>query len=395
MYTRDKLIKVLKIRNVIFTFCGIFKVIISVGYLVSIFIYYRDQIETAIHAKSTPDSIESFIVGMILLLISYISRYLIGDANFYSSYFEGDLNGYISYSDLAEVTGKSEHRIKRQLHFFRKTFMKNYELKMVDDTEQVVLDSKKCLCECRSCGATIEKRIYFTGVCAYCGSSDLFARVLTDNRFYSIANNMSDGVKKPEFYTSKYLKIRKILFLLYLCFGLSLLFLITLVCVSNISHYNDKKYLIEVLLSGKSYSSFELIKAEILDTIIWGLVFILVLFFVVCNRFKKTKCVFMADTCSKYFSKSKTPFIRVENLPKFKNKPNKKRIMKDVRGALRRRYLLNCTLEKHDGELKVALAKKIIKDKCPSCGGPIVGEVDENYRCQYCTNIIMGVVDKK
>ena len=108
-----------------------------------------------------------------------------------------------------------------------------------------------------------------------------------------------------------------------------------------------------------------------------------------------SKCVFMADTCSKYFSKSKTPFIRVENLPKFKNKPNKKRIMKDVRGALRRRYLLNCTLEKHDGVLKVALAKKIIKDKCPSCGGPIVGEVDENYRCQYCTNIIMGVVLKK
>ncbi len=395
VYTRDKLVKVLKIKNVIFTVLGIFNIIISVYCIISLVVYYREQLETVLHAKSTPESIVRFIVGMILVILSYISRRLIGDANFYSSYFEGDLDGYVKYSDLAEVTGKSEGTIKWQLHFFRKIYMKNYEIKIIDDVEQVVLDSKKCLCECRNCGAPIEKRIYFTGVCSYCGSSDLFARVLMDNRFYSITNNMSKGMKKPEFYVSKHLKTKKWLFLLYLCLGLSILCLITMVCLNSISNYNDKEYLIEVLLSGKSYSSFSLIKAEIMDTIVLCLVLILALIFVVRNRFQKIKCVFTADTCSKHFSESKTPFVRVETLPAFKHKLNKKRVMKSVRGAIRRRYLINCTLEKHDGALKVALAKKIVKDECPSCGGSIVGAVDEHYQCRYCGNIIMEVVRKK
>ena len=38
--------------------------------------------------------------------------------------------------------------------------------------------------------------------------------------------------------------------------------------------------------------------------------------------------------------------------------------------------------------------KKIVKDKCPSCSGPIVGAVDENYVCNYCGKQIMGVVEK-
>lgn len=69
--------------------------------------------------------------------------------------------------------------------------------------------------------------------------------------------------------------------------------------------------------------------------------------------------------------------------------------MKSIRGALRRRYLINCTLEKHEGVLKVALAKQIVKDTCPFCAGAITGAVDENYRCRYCGNIIMGVICKK
>ena len=39
--------------------------------------------------------------------------------------------------------------------------------------------------------------------------------------------------------------------------------------------------------------------------------------------------------------------------------------------------------------------KKIVKDQCPSCGAPIVGAVDENYKCSYCGNTIIGVIEKK
>lgn len=394
MYIRDKLIKFLKIKNVIFIIAGIFNVAVSVYTLISLFSTYRDM-EIVMEAKAAPGSIMSIKIGIILLIIAVISRHLIGDANFYSSYFEGDLDGYIKYSDLAEVTGKNKYIVMLQLCFFRLIYMKGYTLKFSDNSEQVILNSKKCLCECKNCGAPIEKRIYFTGICSYCGSSDLFARVLTDNKFYSIQNNVSDGVKKPGFYTSKNLTARKVLFPIFLILGLSVVCILTMMCLDYISKYNDKDYLTEVLLSGKSYSSFELIKREIMDMIIWDIVFIIAFIPLICSIIKKMICVYTADDCSCYFSRCKTPFVDIEKLPIRKNKSSKKRKVKSVNSALRHRYLINCTFEKHDGNLKLALAKKVVKDQCPSCGAPIVGAVDEHYKCKYCDNIIMGVISKK
>lgn len=394
MYIRDKLIKFLKIKNVIFIIAGIFNVAVSVYTLISLFSTYRDM-EIVMEAKAAPGSIMSIKIGIILLIIAVISRHLIGDANFYSSYFEGDLDGYIKYSDLAEVTGKNKYIVMLQLCFFRLIYMKGYTLKFSDDSEQVILNSKKCLCECKNCGAPIEKRIYFTGICSYCGSSDLFARVLTDNKFYSIQNNVSDGVKKPGFYTSKNLTARKVLFPIFLVLGLSVVCILTMMCLDYISKYNDKDYLTEVLLSGKSYSSFELIKREIMDMIIWDIVFIIAFIPLIFSIIKKMICVYTADDCSCYFSRCKTPFVDIEKLPIRKNKSSEKRKVKSVNSALRHRYLINCTFEKHDGNLKLALAKKVVKDQCPSCGAPIVGAVDEHYKCKYCDNIIMGVVSKK
>ena len=394
MYIRDKLIKFLKIKNVIFIIAGIFNVAVSVYTLISLFSTYRDM-EIVMEAKAAPGSIMSIKIGITLLIIAVISRHLIGDANFYSSYFEGDLDGYIKYSDLAEVTGKNKYIVMLQLCFFRLIYMKGYTLKFSDNSEQIILNSKKCLCECKNCGAPIEKRIYFTGICSYCGSSDLFARVLTDNKFYSIQNNVSDGVKKPGFYTSKNLTARKVLFPIFLVLGLSVVCIFTMMCLDYISKYNDKDYLTEVLLSGKSYSSFELIKREIMDMIIWDIVFIIAFIPLICSIIKKMICVYTADDCSCYFSRCKTPFVDIEKLPIRKNKSSEKRKVKSVNSALRHRYLINCTFEKHDGNLKLALAKKVVKDQCPSCGAPIVGAVDEHYIGKYCDNIIMGVISKK
>lgn len=396
MYIKDKIIKILKIKNVFFVIIAVFNIMISVYDILSLISSYYDDWETILNAKSTPESITMFIIGIILLIAAFISSRWIGDATFYSNYFEGDLDGYVTYSDLSEVTGKSELAIKLKLHFFHKIYMKNYELKVINKIEQVVLNSKKYICECRNCGAPIEKRIYFTGICPYCRGSNLFAKVLTDNRFYSISNNMSDEVKKPSFYTSKHIKAKKTLFWVCLFLGLTIIGITTIICLSNISNYNDEKYLIKVLLSGENhYSSFELIKDEIIENIIFCSVIIAAFIPIVFFRYKKIKYLYTADTCSKYFSKFRTPFIDSKNLQNIKCKLNKKGLMHSIRIAIRKRYLLNCTLEKHDGVLKIALAKKIVKDECPTCGSSIVGAVDENYICRYCGNMIMGVICKK
>lgn len=393
MYLREKRIKFLKLKNVVFTALGIFFVVMSLYGLISLVARYRDDWDTILGARSTPECVVHFIIGTILLLIAGTSRRLIGDSHFYSGYFEGDLSGYVQYRELADVMGKSVGRVKRQLRFFRKVYMKGYELKQLGRTEQVVLNSKVCTCECRYCGAAIEKRIYFTGTCPYCDSSDLFARILTDNRFYSIENRVSEGIKNPTFYSVKRLTVKMGLFALCLGLGVSVIFIATIYCLDNVTKYNDKEYLTKFLLSGKShYSSFALIKAEILDEILFGATLILALLPVVLHRLKKIKYLRTADNCSQYFARCEKPFIDAASLPLLTANPV--RNLKSVRGALRQRYLLNCTLEKHDEVLKIALARKIVKDKCPTCAGSITGAVDENYRCRYCDNVIMGVIRK-
>lgn len=394
MYLREKRIKFLKLKNIVFTVLGTFFVASSLYVLISLVSHYHDDLKTVLEAKATPECVVLIIIGTVLLLTAGISRRLIGNANFYSGYFEGDLSGYIQYRDLAEVMGISAARVRRQLRFFRKIYMKGYVQSKAGHTEQIVLNSKICICECRHCGASIEKRVYYTGVCPYCGNSDLSARVLTDNRFYHIGNQVAEGVKKPEFYATQHLDAKKILFLLYLGLGLSVIVIAIIYCLDNVAHYHDHKYLKELLLSGKSpYSSFALIKAEIMDSIIWGIVLALALVPVVLHRGKKIKYIHAADSCSQYFAQCKKPFVDAGNLPVLTVDPV--RNLKSVRGALRLRYLRNCTLEKHEDTLKVALARRIVKDQCPSCGGAIVGAVDEHYQCRYCGNVIMDVIRKK
>lgn len=82
MYLREKRIKLLKLKNVMFTVLGIFFVAVSAFVMLSLISYYHDILETVLEAKATPDSIAATIIGLILLLTAGISRRLIGDANF-------------------------------------------------------------------------------------------------------------------------------------------------------------------------------------------------------------------------------------------------------------------------------------------------------------------------
>ncbi|MDO5560857.1 MAG: hypothetical protein Q4F95_14850 [Oscillospiraceae bacterium] len=391
MYIREKLVKILKIKNGIFTAAGIFFIAVSAAIMISLITYYWGDWETIRTAKATPGCIEWFIEGIILFITAFVSKKMIRDAYFYSSYFDGDLDGKIKYSDLAAITGKSAHMVKFQLHFLRIIYMKNFSFKKVSKKEHVELSSKKCTCECRKCGAVIEKSVYFSGICPYCKSSDVFAKVLTGNRFYSITNQMSPKRKSPDFYSSKLLKVKKALFLCGLCLGLSVFVIASIGLTEQITHYNDKEYLTDVLLSGKSYSSFALIKSDILENIIWIIILMLAMVSLILTMIVRLKCIFTTDICCRFFADSKTPFVNAEDLPVLK----KKHGISGVKGAICRHYLINCSFEKHDDVLKVALARKIVKDECPSCGAPVVGAVDENYICTYCGNTIMGVISKK
>ena len=66
-----------------------------------------------------------------------------------------------------------------------------------------------------------------------------------------------------------------------------------------------------------------------------------------------------------------------------------------IDGAIRKGYLKNCTIEIHAGVPKVALLKKIAKDRCPTCGAPFTEVPGETYTCKYCRNTIKRVVVKK
>lgn len=395
MYLKEKNVRLLRVKNIIFTIIGVVSVFMCGFYIVSEFTYYRDNPYLAWHAKSMASSIIWVTIGAILLIEAIISRNLIGKATFYSGYFEGSLDGWVKCSDLAQVVGKKEEKVKRQLSFFRKIYLKKFEMAEKDGETVAELYSKKSLCECRNCGANMEKRIFFTGSCPYCKSSDLFAKVLTDNRFYSISNDIENGVKKPAFYTTEHLNAKKVLFIILSVMGAFVAMIGLMMVLSEIPHYFDKEYQKEILFSPENHLySYELIKADILDTILFAAMMFLVFMPLVISGIRGIISIVTSDICARFFSKSKKPFIDAKKLPDIGIISDGKMKLKCMRRAIHRGDLVNCTLEVHDGRLMAVLAKKIVKDRCQSCGSPIVGAVDENYVCKSCGRLIMGVVEK-
>lgn len=393
MYLRNRVIKALKVKNVLVVILGVFFLFAGTYLILDLFMHYHDDIDTIVNAKSFPGAIEWIINGIILLLIAILSRKLIGDARFYSSYFEGSLDGKISFSDFAKVTGKPVFLVKFELSVFRFIYMKKYSF-ITDEGKKVIeLFSKKTLCECKNCGAPVEKSIYFTGTCSYCGSSDLFAKILSGDRFYSISNEVKKGYKKPEFYEKENLDMKKKLFLILIIVAIGISVIFGFMIADSISKYNDKDYLNKQLLADNGFYSYAQIRDNLNILILFASLFALILLVLAVRRALKIIYLDEAETCAIEFSRAEKPFLPAEDIPSIKAKGPKK--MRKVRGALRHGYLANCTLEVHDEEMKVALAKKIVKDTCPSCATPITGAVDEDYICQTCGNKIMGVIEKK
>ena len=117
------------------------------------------------------------LINIGLIILSLLSRRLLGSANFYARYFEGDLDGIIKPSDMVAVVGKSSSRILRELRGLKiRGYMKNYKLVKKGNETIIELESIVTKCACRNCGAQIDKKVYFAGKCPYCGGIDVFAK---------------------------------------------------------------------------------------------------------------------------------------------------------------------------------------------------------------------------
>lgn len=171
MYINEAKVKTSKVKN---------GFLLAIG-IIGLIIFGATFVFTLIENEYNSEFF-AFIFMMISILIIYKAienRAIIASIYFYSRYFEGELYGYINTSDMAKVIGKSEKKINSELaKLLKKKYMKNFIIKQSREGMQVILESKIEKCECKNCGAIIEKRIYFTGTCPYCGGSDLFAKLL-------------------------------------------------------------------------------------------------------------------------------------------------------------------------------------------------------------------------
>ena len=396
MYLRNKLIAGLKIKNVLFAVFGIFDIVFSIMDIISLWVQYGDEPETVYNAVSYNESKIAIVVGMIMVLICILSRKLIGDANMYNSYFELDLDGYITYEELAQVTGKSTFTVMFDMYLIMNIYMKRYRIGSDGKHERIELYSKTSKCYCTSCGAPLDKKIYFTGICSYCGSSDLFAGVISDGRYYNITSDFGKEKRTPSFYRGKHYVAKLSGIMMGVCFNAASVFISIIVIIDSISKYNDEEYLKKAIFEIPHAYSFELVRHELLETIYAFLVIFvgtLIASVIFCKRFGS---ILATRNLSDAFVKVKKPIVPISQLNRtLGTKAKVKKTRKKMKIALRRGYLRNATLEYHNRTIEVALAKKIVKDRCPSCGASIVGAADLNYICTYCGNKIMDVVVKK
>lgn len=408
MYIFERRLKALKIKNFIAIVVAVFEFILSVAYIAYMCYHYWGDWFTLQRCASMPESIFWVCFAPILLLHGFRSNKRIGEAYFFGSYFEGDLSGIVDFEELADISGYTVGQIKKKMKFFRNLYMKNYDIQKVDGAERIVLYSKKVECQCRKCGAPIEKSVYFTGNCGYCGSSDLHAKVLTDNRFYSISNTFSEKSNKKksaEIYRNPKLNSKRILFVLAIGFALFVAFIGIVSGCLAISHANDHEYIIKQILAGEITCSSEEAARELVGDAIFGFgIFLMVLpipFFM--NR--RLRYIGAAEMSAPYLVKSKKPFVDLKTMPTIKKSEDlsddrakerrKISAVRNLKEAISHDYLMNCSFEKHDDGMKIALARKIVKDACPYCSAPIADAVDENYVCKHCGRTIMGVVVKQ
>lgn len=400
MYLREKLIRFLKVKNVLFIIAGVFLILVSVYYVTAILVEYYGDWFTIRHARGMPGAIRHFAIGLLLIVCSRVSRNLVNDASFFSRYFEGDLSGYIEFRELAEITGRKAAQVRRRLKLLRGLYMRKFKFSRPEGRGQelVELYSKTVTCTCRSCGGAMEKRVYFTGECPYCGSSDLTARVVSGEHFFCIYDDENRRVNDPSYYQGRDLTERTVL--LYIGLGLALIVILifALMFLTSLSHYNDEAYIKarfwKLLLAGKRPVSYERVREKLGNQMILGAFIVASVMPAIPILTARLRGVKRAIRLSWFFSRISKPYVSADEMA-LAGSGRTDRELKGLVKSIREGYLRGCAPEKHGGPLRIGLSKRIVKDRCPNCAAPITGAADENYRCKYCGSLIMSVIRKQ
>ena len=402
MYLKNGLISFLKAKNVVFLILGVFLVSTSVAILTQLIVGYFGDRFTILHARAFPESIILIIVGIVSIVCSRISRKLINDAVFFSGYFEGDLNGYVDFAELAEVTGKTTEQVRSRVGLVRPLYMKNFRVIQTVNyryPEIIELYSKTVTCSCRSCGGWMEKRVYFEGMCPYCGSSDLTAQVVSGQRLYFINDNTCRKPNDPAYYEGSPLQSKRIGYAVG--FGVELFFFLIflIVFLTMVHNYHNEPYFRDMF--GSNITSYDLFQSGLLNAIIFFAFALAAIVLTTPITFARMFTIESAQRYARDFARYPGPFLTLPALDRIQKAkdPNSSVTPEDqyrhIVKAIKEGYLRGCSPEKHGGVLRIALAKQIVKDRCPGCGAPIVGAVTENYRCRYCGKWIAGVIRKK
>ena len=372
MYTRNVLIKILKVKNVILYILGV-AVIMGTLYANISNIIFGDFNLGYIMA-----TVVLVVLGLLFICMCKLSDKWIGDANMISAYFEGDLDGQIPMSDMAKLMSMSVANVTFKLRVFRCFYMKGYSVVKHGSDRQVVLDSRKIMCQCKECGGEMERSGRFVGKCGYCGGLDISTKVLYEDKFYSIENDISKGYGNPKFYQAP--KLNRKMIWAFIIWGIGAAFaLISLAGFTDLfTQYRNDGY-----------------DKEALDTAMGFAVMFIGFLIPIINGTKRLVYVFVTLSSSTYFAKRKTPYVEFSSIPFVKSGFNKRNRIRILKKTMRKRYLNNCNFEIHNNELKLVLSKRIDKNKCPYCGSAITVPVNEHYECTNCNRKIMYLVKSK
>ena len=401
MYLKSDLISFLKIKNIILLVLGVAFTAGAFSAMTQLIVGYFGNWYAIIRNVNFFGSIIFFHLGLLMLAYSRISRRLINYAVFFSGYFEADLNGYVDFAELAEVTGKTTEQIKSLVGFVRPLYMKNFRvIKTVNYRypEIIELYSKTVTCSCRSCGGRMEKRLFFEGRCPYCGSSDLTAQIVSGQRLYFISNT-NRKPNNPVYYEGSPLQSKRIGYAV--AFGIELFFFLIflIVFLTMVNNYNNEPYFRDMFRNG--ITSYNLFQSRLLNAIIFFAFALAAIVLTVPITFARMLTIESAQRYARDFAQFPRPFLTLQELDRIQKAKDPdssitpEDIYKRIVSAVKEGYLRGCTPEKHGGVLRIALAKQIVKDRCPGCGAPIVGAVTENYTCRYCRRLITGVIRKR
>lgn len=395
MYLKEKFVTILRGILALATVFVLIYFANSIFYIGGLFIAYGSDFETIKSAVSYDECIKSIIISPFVLFIFNAINSALKESVFYNSYLEGDLNGFVSYKDLSNITGDSEKKIRWKIIVYRIFFMKNFKINNKKICDQIILNSKKVKCQCLSCGAEIEKSTIFTGNCSYCGSSDLSAKVLTSERFYSLNYKITDKKSKKD-YLCRFFG-GHLTFWIFVA-SIFLLFTMILICmiIDYAVHINDHEYLKKILFEGRpGWGSFDLIKKNMRDQMLFNALNSIVSGVIAVISVIKLRSLSYAGICSGKFAASRKPFLTLADIFYESHPANRGKQLKKIKRSVSMAYLKNCSFEKFDETTYITLDRMVVKDRCPGCAAPIKDPVYEEYECKYCGSKIMDVIAKK